>query len=233
MLRDSVFLLKYFCSDYLSFRRIVLLFGLILFFFGTAESISLFTLPEKLLSSAESEYGEYAKRRLLAWQTLIRENAAASDMEKLEKTNEFFNQMEFIDDIIQWRKADYWATPVEFLSTGGGDCEDFSLAKYFTLKALGVAEDKLNMTYVKALQLNQAHMVVTYYPTPGAVPLILDNLVADIQSATKRKDLLPVYSFNGLGLWLAKSRGKGQKVGDSDRLKRWQNLLRRMPDGLD
>ncbi len=233
MLRDSVFLLKYFRSDHLFFRRIALHFGVILCLFGTAESISLFTLPEKLLSSAESQYGDYAKRRLLAWQTLIRENAAASDMEKLEKTNEFFNQMEFIDDIIQWRKADYWATPVEFLSTGGGDCEDFSLAKYFTLKALGVAEDKLNMTYVKALQLNQAHMVVTYYPTPGAVPLILDNLVADIQSATKRKDLLPVYSFNGLGLWLAKSRGKGQKVGDGDRLKRWQNLLRRMPDGLN
>jgi predicted transglutaminase-like cysteine proteinase len=233
MLRDSVFLLKYFRRDHLSFHRFALLFGLTLCFFGTAESINLFTLPEKLLKSAESQYGDYAKRRLLAWQTLIRDNSTASDMEKLEKTNKFFNQMQFIDDIIQWRKEDYWATPVEFISTGGGDCEDFSLAKYFTLKALGVAENKLNMTYVKAVQLNQAHMVVTYYPTPDAIPLILDNLVADIQSATNRKDLLPVYSFNGLGLWLAKSRGKGKKVGGSDRLKRWQDLLSRMPDGLN
>lgn len=141
--------------------------------------------------------------------------------------------MQFIDDIIHWKKNDYWATPVEFLSTGGGDCEDFSLAKYFTLKALGVEEKKLNMTYVKALQLNQAHMVVTYYATPGGVPLVLDNLIPTVKLATARKDLLPVYSFNGLGLWLAKSRGKGQKVGSSDRLKRWTNLLNRMPAGLN
>lgn len=131
-----------------------------------------------------------------------------------------------------WKKSDYWATPVEFLSTGGGDCEDFSLAKYFTIKALGVPEKKINMTYVKAIKLNQAHMVVTYYSTPRAIPLVLDNLVADILPATKRKDLIPVYSFNGSGLWLAKSRGKGQKVGSSARLKRWTNLLNRMPKGL-
>lgn len=89
------------------------------------------------------------------------------------------------------------------------------------------------MTYVKALRPNQAHMVVTYYSTPKAIPLVLDNLIADILPATQRKDLIPVYSFNGSGLWLAKSRGKGQKVGKSDRLKRWQNLLDRMPKGLN
>lgn len=154
-------------------------------------------------------------------------------MEKLENVNSFFNQLQFVDDLTHWQKPDYWATPVEFLSTGAGDCEDFSLAKYFTLKALGIAEDKLNMTYVKALQLNQAHMVVTYYAAANTVPLVLDNLTAEIQPATQRKDLLPVYSFNGLGLWLAKSRGKGQKVGSSEGLKRWQDLLNSMPEGLN
>lgn len=232
MSSDSVSLLKYFRFSHRSFCRIAALFGLFLCIFGVGESRNVFTLPEELLRSVESQYGECAKRRLVAWQTLIRDDSSTSDREKLEKANNFFNQMQFIDDIIHWGKTDYWATPVEFLSTGGGDCEDFSLAKYFTLKALGVAEGKLNMTYVKALQLNQAHMVVTYYATPEAVPLILDNLVADIQPATNRKDLLPVYSFNGLGLWLAKSRGKGQKVGSSERLKRWQDLLGRMPKGL-
>jgi len=154
-------------------------------------------------------------------------------MEKLENVNRFFNQLQFVDDLTHWQKPDYWATPVEFLATGAGDCEDFSLAKYFTLKALGIAEDKLNMTYVKALQLNQAHMVVTYYAAADTVPLVLDNLTAEIQPATQRKDLLPVYSFNGLGLWLAKSRGKGQKVGSSEGLRRWQDLLNSMPEGLN
>lgn len=223
---------KYFHIYRLSLRQVALFLGLVLCLVGMGESKNLFTLPKEILKSAESQNGEFAKRRLLAWQTLIREDSTTSDIEKLDKANKFFNQMQFIDDIVHWKKSDYWATPVEFLSTGGGDCEDFSLAKYFTLKALGVAESKLNITYVKAVQLNQAHMVVTYYATPEAVPLILDNLVADIQPATNRKDLVPVYSFNGLGLWLAKSRGKGQRVGSGDRLKRWRDLLSRMPKGL-
>lgn len=200
---------------------------------AVGKSNDLFTLPQDLLRSAKNQYGESAKLRLLAWEHLIQNNSSHTDEEKLKIVNTFFNQMQFVDDMTHWKKPDYWATPVEFLSSGGGDCEDFSLAKYFTIKALGVSEKKINMTYVKAIQLNQAHMVVTYYRTPKAIPLVLDNLIGDIRPATQRKDLIPVYSFNGSGLWLAKSRGRGKKVGNSDRLKRWQNLLDRMPKGLN
>ena len=75
-------------------------------------------------------------------------------------------------------------------------------------------------------------MVLTYYSTPSAEPLILDNLKETIQLASKRTDLLPVYTFNGDGLWLAKERGKGKFVGGSDRLKRWNDLKSRMVTGL-
>ena len=192
-----------------------------------------FTLDPKLLDKAEQKYGEYAKRRLISWQNLIRNDESSTDLEKLEKVNNFFNRIEFVSDIRHWKKEDYWATPVEFLASGGGDCEDFSLAKYFTLKKIGVDETKLNMTYVKAIKLRQAHMVLTYYETPAAEPLVLDNLIGTIEPASKRLDLLPVYSFNGVGLWLAKARGKGKMVGESDRLKRWQDLLQRLPEGLN
>ncbi len=153
-------------------------------------------------------------------------------MEKLERVNRFFNRLHFIDDTIHWQQEDYWATPVEFLASNGGDCEDFALAKYFTLRALGVPEERLALTYVKAVRLNRAHMVLTYYPEPGAEPLVLDNLTEAIQPASRRTDLLPVYSFNGAGLWLAKQRGRGKKVGESGRLSRWRQLLNRMPDAL-
>jgi len=192
----------------------------------------IFQLDPATIARAEREYGPEAGRRLLAWQTLIQTQRDVDEREKLRRVNRFFNQLAFIDDAIHWHKKDYWATPVEFLASGGGDCEDFALAKYFTLKFMGVSEEKMNMTYVKALRLNQAHMVLTYYPTPGAEPLILDNLVADIEPASKRTDLLPVYSFNGVGLWLAKQRGQGKLVGNSDRLKRWRELLERMPGAL-
>ncbi|THB75751.1 MAG: sulfate adenylyltransferase [Desulfobulbaceae bacterium] len=201
--------------------------------FLTAQTRNAFKLDPKLIDRVEEDHGLYAKRRLLAWQELIQNDQSVTDMEKLEKVNTFFNRLDFISDISHWQQEDYWATPVEFLATGGGDCEDFSLAKYFTLKKMGVDENKLNMTYVKALKLSQAHMVITYYRTPDAEPLVLDNLDAEIRPASQRSDLLPVYSFNGVGLWLAKSRGRGQMVGGSDRLKRWQDLLQRLPDGLN
>ena len=191
-----------------------------------------FTLDASILNAAEKKYGADARKRLVAWQQFIREDTSRTDIEKLEKVNKFFNQINFVSDGLHWGKKDYWATPIEFLASDGGDCEDFALAKYFTLKMIGVTEEKLNITYVKAWKLNQSHMVVTYYKKPGAEPLVLDNLVNTIEPATKRTDLLPVYSFNGSGLWLAKERGRGNLVGTSDRLKLWNDLLERMPDSL-
>ena len=191
-----------------------------------------FTLDAAIVDAAEKKFGAGARQRLLAWQQFIRDDNSTTDLQKLEKVNRFMNKIEFVSDIIHWGKNDYWATPIEFLASDGGDCEDFALAKFFTLKLLGIPEEKMNMTYVKAWKLNQAHMVVTYYATPGAVPLVLDNLINDIEPASKRTDLLPVYSFNGSGLWLAKERGRGNLVGKSDRLKLWNDLLERMPPGL-
>ncbi|MDW7773510.1 MAG: transglutaminase-like cysteine peptidase [Desulfobulbaceae bacterium] len=192
-----------------------------------------FSLDEKTLAQAAKEYGPGARERLEAWVRLIREDQSGTDMEKLEKVNSFFNQVQFVDDSIHWKQEDYWATPIELLASNGGDCEDFSIGKYFTLKIMGVSEEKLNMTYVKALRLNQAHMVITYYERPGAEPLVLDNLNEQIKPASQRQDLLPVYSFNGISLWIAKQRGKGKMVGSSERLGQWKNLLERMPEGLN
>ncbi|MDX9841640.1 MAG: transglutaminase-like cysteine peptidase [Desulfobulbus sp.] len=185
-------------------------------------------LPERTLEQAEKQYGPGARKRLLAWQELLRSDRTDNDRAKIERVNRFFNRLNFVDDALHWHKADYWATPVEFLASEGGDCEDFAIAKYFTLLDLGIDEHKLTLTYVKALKLNQAHMVLTYYPSPKAEPLVLDNLVEAILPSSERTDLLPVYSLNGSGLWLARQRGRGKMVGDSSRLQRWQEMLARM-----
>lgn len=232
MLCGCLVLLKFFYITSPVLQKIVFFITIFFCLLGIGESGNHFSLPQDLIDSVKDQYGEPAKRRLIAWQMLIQDNSGLTDEEKLVTVNTFFNQLQFVDDMTLWKKSDYWATPVEFLSVGAGDCEDFSLAKYFTVKALGVSEKKLNMTYVKALEPYQAHMVVTYYSTPRSIPLVLDNLIADILPATARKDLIPVYSFNGSGLWLAKARGKGQKVATSERLRSWQNLLDRMPNGL-
>ena len=187
-----------------------------------------FHLSPELLNKAELKYGKEARTRLTAWEDIIIRNSGRTDQEKLKSVNDFFNQMEFVDDITHWGQKDYWATPVEFLETQGGDCEDVSIAKYFTLKAMGIAEEKLNLTYVKALNYKAHHMVLTYYSVPDAEPLVLDNLVGEIKPASQRNDLIPIYSFNGTGLWIAKQRGRGDLAGSSTRLQRWQELIQRM-----
>lgn len=168
------------------------------------------------------------RQRLEQWKNLIDSGATWSDIKKLNKVNDFVNQFVFVDDIIHWQQEDYWATPLQTLVTQGGDCEDFSIAKYFTLSAMGVEESKLKLTYVKALTINQAHMVVGYYDKPSAEPLVLDNLNPEILPASQRPDLLPVYSFNGTGLWLAKKDTSDQFVDNSQRISLWQKLLSHM-----
>lgn len=188
-------------------------------------------ISEALLSQIESHYNRHARERVEDWRTLIEnpDNQMLAESQKLELVNQFFNgHVMFMDDIALWKKEDYWATPLEMLSIGAGDCEDYSIAKYFTLKELGVDEDKLRITYVKATAINQAHMVLTYFETKRSVPLVLDNLIIDIKPANQRRDLVPVYSFNGAGLWLAKARGEGQRVGEASRLSLWQDLEKRM-----
>jgi len=126
MVADLLLPLKPFYNNHRGVRRLVLLLSLFCIL-GAGESKDLFTLPEALLQSVESQYGNPARRRLLAWQSIIRDDGADSDQEKIEKVNRFFNQLRFVNDKKLWGKSDYWATPVEFLSMGGGDCEDFAL----------------------------------------------------------------------------------------------------------
>ncbi len=176
----------------------------------------------------EEKYGVAAAERVLAWRRLMSENRNKDEPTKLLLVNDFFNRLKFSTDLKLWGKEDYWATPVEAMGIGGADCEDYSIAKYFTLRELGVQDDKLRIMYVKAVSLNQAHMVLAYYKTPGSVPEVLDNIVGKIVPADQRPDLVPVYSFNASDLWLAKSRGLGQYVGKSDRIGLWQDLRKRM-----
>ena len=187
-------------------------------------------LTPKLLQNVEAKYGKAAPTRLLAWAKLVADNRKKPEIDKLKLVNDFFNHIPFISDMEHWGKPDYWATPIEMLASNGGDCEDYAIGKYFTLLALGFNMDKLRITYLKAISLppaDQAHMVLTYHTTPDAMPLVLDNLEDKIKPADERNDLIPVYSFNGDGLWLAKERSSG-RVGGSSRISLWTEMNARM-----
>ncbi len=205
-------------------------FMVLVFSFGWSNAAN---APEMVTQAqyqlAKEKYGLFAYRRLKAWQALVDNNQHKPERLKLDLVNRFFDQITFMSDMKVWHKPDYWATPFQFIVKDAGDCEDYVIAKYFTLIALNVPQKKLYLTYVKSLRLRQAHMVLTYFKTPHSSPLVLDNLTDRILKATKRKDLIPIYSFNGGGLWLAKERGKGKAVsGGYTQLKQWTQLLKKL-----
>jgi predicted transglutaminase-like cysteine proteinase len=184
---------------------------------------------QKKLSQLEKKYGKKVSKRFVNWKRFVATNQKKIESEKLKLTNDFFNkQIRWVSDKKLWKKKDYWATPIETLLKKAGDCEDFTIIKYFTLISLGVPVNRLKLTYVKALKINQAHMVLTYTKTKRSIPLVLDNLNKKILPSSKRKDLKPVYSFNGEGMWLQKQSKVGKKVGSSSRIRLWTELNTRM-----
>lgn len=176
-------------------------------------------------------YGKKAAKRFEKWCKLIKKNMEKKELRKLRKVNDFINRSYWETDIDNYGQTDYWATPLELLGRDQGDCEDFSIAKYFSLSMMRIPVDKLRITYVMALDYQSAHMVLAYYETPGSEPLILDNLNPWILKASRRPDLKPVYSFNSEFIWQSKSSGKDLKMSTSrmsGRLKQWNALLTRM-----
>lgn len=179
----------------------------------------------KLLAQAQ-KVNPAAVQRAQALVQLIGEAAAQDEESRLKSVNAFFNrQILYRDDREVWGVVDYWASPLETLGKGQGDCEDFAIGKYFSLLAAGVPSVKMRLVYVRAQigAIIQAHMVLAYYPEPDAEPLILDNLLTDIRPASRRPDLIPVFSFNAEGLWQGVA---GASAGDpSARLSRWREVL--------
>lgn len=187
---------------------------------------------EQLYNQVKDEYGDKASKLTKAWYEVIKDNRDEDNWRKINSANNFFNKhITYKRDHEHWKKKDYWATPIESIGTGAGDCEDYAIAKYFTLKAMGVDESKLRMMYVKALKWNEPHMVLIYTKDVKSIPLVLDNMNPKVLPANKRRDLKPVYSFNAEGLWLAKAQGLGKKLRNSSNNSKWENLMRRIEHG--
>jgi predicted transglutaminase-like cysteine proteinase len=182
---------------------------------------------------ALERYGQRAADTIGAWRKLMADAKGQQETELVPLVNTFFNRrVLFEDDIVLWKMADYWASPLEFMGRGAGDCEDFAISKYMTLRMLGVPNEKLRIIYVRAQiggtgsATSIAHMVLGYYAEPNGEPVILDNLIGSVRPASSRTDLQPVFSFNSEGLWVA---GSGAASSDpTTRLSRWRDVLDRM-----
>ena len=186
---------------------------------------------DRIVRSAQ-KYGATGVANAKALQQVMASVAGRDDAAKLKAVNDFFNQrLAYMEDIDNWGVEDYWASPLESLGKGAGDCEDYAIGKYFTLTTLGMPHAKLRMVYVRAMIEGApngfvAHMVLAYYPKPDAEPLVLDNLKPEIHPAGERPDLAPVFSFNAEGLW----QGVGSIRANGDpmtRLSKWREVVGR------
>lgn len=192
-----------------------------------------------LANLAEQRYGNQAKQRVIELESLFMNLRSASELEQLQRINAFFNyHIDFVSDQDNWNTSDYWATPLESLGKSQGDCEDYSIAKYTFLRALGIPDERLKLTYVRAQiggphsKVFQAHMVLSYYESPTAEPIILDNLISEIHKSSRRNDLRPVFSFNSAGLWVGNATN--QKGNSLKSLSRWSDVLIRIRnDGIE
>lgn len=216
-------------------RRLLVSCGLLAAGAWLGTAVNAWNLPQ-MQSRMESRFGVTGMRRLQAWLAMLEQQRGQAVQQQLAAVNNFWNEQLLASlDAQLWKEEDYWATPLESLGKGAGDCEDFVIGKYFSLLRLGVPAGKMRLIYVRARvggtgsTRSIAHMVLGFYDTPQAEPLVLDNLVPRAQRASQRPDLTPVFSFDAEGIYV-----NGARSASSDRINRWQNLLTRMrQEGFD
>jgi predicted transglutaminase-like cysteine proteinase len=173
--------------------------------FGTEEihSIELNAFPKwrEALTRFENELRSCAETacRIDEWKRLIASLRGWDAMTRLARLNEAVNGRNYVEDADNWQQLDYWATPLQFLARSG-DCEDFAIAKYLALRALGTAADDMRIVIVRDRRRGTEHAVLAVYVEGQA--LILDNLGDEVIVAESVRGYEPIYSINERGWWL-------------------------------
>jgi len=173
--------------------------------FGTTElhSASLKAFPkwrDTLARFARERRSCTADRcRLGEWNRLLDELRDSKEMTRLALLNRAINRHRYVEDAVNWQRADYWETPLQFLDRSG-DCEDFAIAKYLALRAIGMPASDMCIVVVHDQARYVMHAVLAVYVEDRA--LILDNLRDEIVSAELIRNYEPIYSINEQGWWL-------------------------------
>jgi len=187
-------------------------------------------VSKQQITQLTKKYNSRAGKRLSLWNKMMIKASKLDELQQLKAVNNYFNRIKYLRDKKHWGKNDYWSTIFEFIGSGAGDCEDFATAKYFSLKLLGIADEKLELSYVKLTtrqkKYDANHMVLSYFTSPDAVPILLDNVNLRLKLATERPDITPVFSFNASGLLKSKHKGNPSKTMQYN-LAAWQKLMQR------
>lgn len=133
------------------------------------------------------------------WLTFLAAQAGQPRRAQLDAVNRWANAKPYVEDWVNWQVGDYWETPGEFIARGG-DCEDFAIAKYFSLVRLGFPVHDLRIVVVSDTRTHGFHAALAVR-LDGTVWL-LDNLLPAAVPMESQPQYVPVYSLNGEGWWM-------------------------------
>lgn len=182
--------------------------------FGSQErassNIAPFTKWTSMFSRFEHAMSQPQGKKIVAgWQQDINSYKGLPLERMAEKVNSYINETKYILDNRNWGNSDYWATPIEFFQRGG-DCEDFAIAKYVSLRALGVPEDRLRIAIVHDLEKDIPHAVLIVYTDSGA--MVLDNQNERAEKASRVSRYRPIFTINRHAWWLHTKPGRSPAV---------------------
>lgn len=202
---------------------------LVLFLFSNSFAYE-FKLNQKDKNLIEkSTQKSFILKRLAKYEE-VRNKARNLDInKKLTQINLFINGSLAEFDNASMGIDDYWMTPKEFFIKGHGDCEDYVIAKYFTLLELGVKKENLYPAIVKVEGSASLHLVLLYVEDKNKSPLVLDNLSFKILPFSKRTDLTPIAAFNEIDSYTLTREKFLQKANvDWGKENKWEKLLNRV-----
>lgn len=176
--------------------------------FGTGErastDLSAFTKWSAMFDRFSTEIRNGTDNNLVQnWRSNLAKYKNMPLEQMADNVNNLMNQVRYIGDKRNWGKSDYWETPIEFMQNGG-DCEDFAIAKYVSLKALGVPDKLMRVAIVKDTQKNIAHAILIVYTKSG--PMVLDNQIKRMTKANDIRHYKPIYSINRTAWYLHNDR---------------------------
>lgn len=143
--------------------------------------------------------GLFNKCHLQNWFAFLASLKGKPRAQQLDAVNRYANEKSYIIDMDNYGKEDYWAVAKEFLYDGG-DCEDFALIKFFSLRWLGYGPDDLRLLIVQDTNLRIQHAVLVVFEK-GQV-LVLDNQSQQVLPQEQILHYVPLYSVNEKQWWL-------------------------------
>ncbi len=181
--------------------------------FGSTEisSASLKALPQwaRVLSKMEQERGSFhaclndpaacKTAGLKSWREVATAAKGQPRLEMLKTVNQYFNRWPYKIDQELYGVSEFWASPKEFMKRSG-DCEDYSIAKFFILRDLGLANEEMRLVILMDRIRRIGHAVLAVYEPNGDI-LVLDSLSDLIFSHKKYRHYLPQYSMNETTRW--------------------------------